>query len=316
MSHCRPRDHGAVADACPVCGETAIRGNGLRSPDRLHGVPGSFSVVVCAACGAGRTLPPASSEELGAFYPTSYAAHVLERVLLGRAQEHGRRLIVDRSFARAPLSALNRLPTGAVLDVGCGRGDLGAALVRRGWRVTGIDPSDQACAVARTRGMETRVATLESAMLADESFDVVVMSHSLEHVAEPRADLARVRRLLRPGGLLLISVPNFGSWQRERFGAEWFALDVPRHRTHFTPRSLAHALQGEGFELVSMRATSSSGVLVATLQYVVAGRLILTQAPAAWLSYVFAVLLAPVNRLGDRLRGGRALLDVVARRPV
>jgi 2-polyprenyl-3-methyl-5-hydroxy-6-metoxy-1,4-benzoquinol methylase len=170
--------------------------------------------------------------------------------------------------------------------------------------------------VARTRGMETQVATLESAMLADESFDVVVMSHSLEHVAEPRADLARVRRLLRPGGLLLVSVPNFGSWQRERFGAEWFALDVPRHRTHFTPRSLAHALQGEGFELVSMRATSSSGVLVATLQYVVAGRLIFTQAPAAWLSYVFAVLLAPVNRLGDRLRGGRALLDVVARRPV
>ena len=111
---------------------------------------------------------------------------------------------------------------------------------------------------------------LASARLTVDSFDAVVMSHSLEHVSEPRADLARVRRLLRPGGLLLISVPNFASWQREMFGSEWFALDLPRHRTHFTPRSLAHALRGEGFELVSVRTTSSSGVLVATLQYVLA----------------------------------------------
>jgi 2-polyprenyl-3-methyl-5-hydroxy-6-metoxy-1,4-benzoquinol methylase len=252
---------------------------------------------------------------LGAYYPDSYAAHVLDGGLLGRAQERGRRLIVDRSFARVPFSALTRVPPGAVLDVGCGRGDLGAALVRRGWHVTGIDPSAHACAVARMRGLETQVATLESATLTADSFDAVVMSHSLEHVPAPRADLARVRRLLRPGGLLLISVPNFASWQRELFGSEWFALDLPRHRTHFTPQSLEQALRGEGFELVSMRTTSSSGVLVATLQYVLAGRLILTRAPAAWLSYLFAALLAPVNRLGDRRCGDRALLDVVARRP-
>jgi 2-polyprenyl-3-methyl-5-hydroxy-6-metoxy-1,4-benzoquinol methylase len=260
-------------------------------------------------------LPHASADQLADYYPGTYSAHLLEGGLLGRAQELGQRLIFSRAFARVPLSALTDVSPGAVLDVGCGRGDLGAALLRRGWSVTGIDPSEHACAVARARGLDTRVATLETAGLADATFDAVVMSHSLEHVPAPRADLARAFRILRPGGLLLVSVPNFASWQRAVFGSRWYALDVPRHRTHFTGRSLAHALRAEGYDLVSLRTTSSSAVLVASLQYVLADRIVLTHGPTAWGAYGLHTLLAPANRLVDRLHGERALLDAVARRP-
>jgi 2-polyprenyl-3-methyl-5-hydroxy-6-metoxy-1,4-benzoquinol methylase len=274
-----------------------------------------FSVAVCDSCGAGATLPHATTEDLSSFYPDAYSAHLLESGLLGSVQELGQRLILDRALARPPLAALTKLAPGRLLDVGCGRGDLGAALVRRGWRVAGIDPSEQACAIARARGVDTCVATLESAPFEEAAFDAVVMNHSLEHVVDPRDDLARCYRLLRPGGLLIVSVPNFGSWQLEVFGSKWYALDLPRHRTHFTLRALGRALSAQGFEIVSLRTTTSTAVLVASLQLALLGRQVLTHGPSAWTAYGFSALLAPLNRIVDRVLGGRALLDAVARRP-
>jgi hypothetical protein len=134
-------------------------------------------------------------------------------------------------------------------------------------------------------------------------------------VPDPRGDLERVFRLLRPGGLLAVSVPNFGSWQRERFGSTWFPLELPRHRTHFTPRSLQLALEGVGFEVASMRPTSDAGCLLATWQYALFGRLVLTHGLRAWTGYGLSAVLSPLNRVLDRFRGQGALLHAVARRP-
>ena len=310
----RPKGrHGA--DNCPLCGSRPADTCLLRSGDRLHGAPGTFSVDVCRSCGAGWTQPPASEEELDDFYPHSYSAHRLQEGLLRSVQELGQRLMLNRALARPPLLALSDVPTGDLLDVGCGRGDLGAALVNRGWRVVGIDPSPAACAIAESRGLGTHIGTLESVTLAKQSFDAVVMNHSLEHVVNPLRDIAHAYQLLRPGGLIVVSVPNFASWQRVLFVSKWFPLDLPRHRTHFTPRSLHLALEREGFEILGLQSTSDSAALVATLQYALAGRLLLVRAPVAWLAYGFGALLSPVNRLVDRLHGQRALLDVVARRP-
>jgi SAM-dependent methyltransferase len=117
-----------------------------------------------------------------------------------------------------------------------GRGDLGLVLGERGWRVAGLEPSSDACAEASSRGVSTESGTLaESEELLGGDFDAAVFQHSLEHVAEPAADLAVARRLLRPGGLLIVTLPNFASTQARRFGSDWFHRDLPRHRTHFPP---------------------------------------------------------------------------------
>src|SRR5262249_9479546 len=157
------------------------------------------------------------------------------------------RMVFAYALARPPLRDVVGLTRGVMLDVGCGRGDLGEALARRGWRVAGVEPSAEACAVARQRGGDATAGTLQTASYEAEKFDAVVMRHSLEHVPDPIDDLVRVRRVLRPGGLLAISVPNFACWERRRFGAAWFHLDIPRHRTHFTPRALQLALERTGF---------------------------------------------------------------------
>ena len=70
----------------------------------------------------------------------------------------------------------------------------------------------------------------------------------LEHLDDPRAALERARSWLRPGGVLLVGVPNIATWQARIAGTRWFHLDAPRHRVHFTPPGLEAALTSAGFE--------------------------------------------------------------------
>ena len=110
----------------------------IHGRDRLHGVPGEFAVHVCPACGSGRTLPLVPTERLGALYPEGYNAYGLPDNPLLRAAATGLfRWRYWRALRRAPFAELLRRPPGRLLDVGCGRGDLGVTLASRGWRVTG-----------------------------------------------------------------------------------------------------------------------------------------------------------------------------------
>ena len=299
-------------DACPICGGPPADPCAIRTPDRQGVAPGSFCVAVCAECGAGWTLPRAAEEELAAYYPAEYQAYVLQQGLLGRVQRLGQRVVLDRALATTPLRVLRSVPPGTVLDVGCGRGDVAHALGRNGWRPIGIDPSAAACAAAASRGVDARVGTLATVELEPESVDAVVMTHALEHVPDVPGDLTRIYQLLRPGGLLVVTVPNFGSWQRARFGASWFPLELPRHRTHFTRHSLELALRRAGFGATEVTPGSDNGFAVlASMQYAIGGRLFLHRPPWAWLGYA----VWPINGVIDRFRGEGALLHAIARRP-
>jgi SAM-dependent methyltransferase len=306
-------DSGSVI--CPVCGSLPADPCLYSGPDRWYDTPGTFCVAVCSGCGGGWTLPPASTDELPDFYPGSYYAYALAKGPLATVQRVGQEALLRRALSRPPLRALAAMPIGVLLDVGCGRGDLGAGLLRRGWRVVGVEPSADACNVARSRGVDAEVGTLDSVAYDDESFDAVVMSHSLEHVVNPLADLGCALRVLRPGGLALISLPNFASWQRRRFGACWFPLELPRHRTHFVPRSLHLALSTAGFEVVSIGSQGDLTSLLSSVQYRLSGRLRLTNALAGWAGMGLSLALLPLTALADRAGEGGPELYAVARRP-
>jgi 2-polyprenyl-3-methyl-5-hydroxy-6-metoxy-1,4-benzoquinol methylase len=157
---------------------------------------------------------------------------------------------------------------GRLLDVGSGRGDLGVTLSPRGWEVTGLEPSPEACEEARSRDAATVQGTLSTARGAlGDGYDAVVFQHSLEHVAEPLDDLRTAGELLRPDGLALISLPNFGSWQARRFGSAWFHLDLPRHRSHFTSRRLEALVRRAGLSLAGTSTSCSADGLPMSLQY-------------------------------------------------
>jgi SAM-dependent methyltransferase len=138
---------------------------------------------------------------------------------------------------------------GRVLDVGCGRGVLLQEFRRQGWDVQGTELSDQAAAYARgVLGLPVETGSLDTIGFPANHFDAITLWHVLEHVADPQSLLSEVNRILKPGGVLLVSVPNFGSCEARLFRDRWFHLDVPRHVTHLTKGSLREALAVTGFE--------------------------------------------------------------------
>jgi len=135
-----------------------------------------------------------------------------------------------------------------LIDAGAGRGRFVAAARRAGWTAHGIEPSARGVAAAASvHGVALERATIEGAGVAPGSADAVVCWHVLEHVEDPAAALRAIHGWLRPGGALVVGVPNRASLQAWIGGPRWFHLDVPRHRTHFTPRGLRALLQRTGF---------------------------------------------------------------------
>jgi SAM-dependent methyltransferase len=273
-------------------------------------------VVRCPHCEAGLTLPLAEGPELSGFYPGSYAPYDLPRSgPAAVASAAIRAWQAWRQLRTPPLRALGALPPGRLLDVGCGRGDLGVALVRLGWSVAGVEPSAEACTVARSRGVDARVGTLADVELEPEVYDAVTFQHSLEHVAAPVDDLRRVARALRPGGLALITAPNFGCWQARRFRSRWFHLDLPRHRAHLTRAGLERALVRAGLEPLELSTSSSTVGLPGSVQYRVAGRCLFPSGTPLRLALAACALPYPLALAADRLAGEGDLLHAVARRP-
>ena len=300
---------------CPICG-AQLGEPTIHAPDRLHGTGGTHQVARCGVCGAGVTLPRVSDEALEAFYPDEYGPYSERMSPLERVASRMIRAWQGRSAMRAaPLAVLRDRQPGRGVDVGCGRGDIAAALVARGWAMTGVEPSASACAAAASRGIDARNGTLSTVALEPDRYDAALFRHSLEHINDPVDALGRVRSALVPGGLVLITVPNFGCWQARRFAGFWFHLDLPRHRCHFTTESLGRALSAAELEVVSVSSSSSTVGLPGSLQYRAFGRCMFPggfrlRAVAALCTLAFPLALAL-----DAATGGGDQLHVVARRP-
>jgi SAM-dependent methyltransferase len=300
---------------CPIC-SAALPEPAIRAPDRLQGTPGEHQVARCLDCGAGVTLPLVGDEQLGAFYPDGYGPYDERMSGLQRVVSRAiRALQASTALRTAPLSALRNRRPGRGLDVGCGRGDLLATLAGRGWEMSGIEPSPSACTAAARRGLDARCGTLSTVALEPGSYDAVVFRHSLEHINDPVAALRLVREALMPGGLVLITVPNFGSWQARRFAGHWFHLDVPRHRVHFTAPALERALAAGGLEPVAVSTSSSTVGLPGSIQYGVFGRCLFPGGLGLRVASGLATLTLPVSLALDRVAGGGDLLHAVAAAP-
>jgi SAM-dependent methyltransferase len=302
-----------VDPPCPCCGAHLDRTTSLRGPDRLHGTPGEFEVALCERCGAGVTMPPLPAAELASFYPDTYGPYdAAQGGVVGRISGLIQRWQGNLALRTKPLQAIAERPPGRLVDVGCGRGDLGVHLIGRGWAVTGIEPSANACEAARARGVDARRGTVETVELEEGQYDAAVFRHSLEHVTDPVAALGRARSALRPGGLVMLSVPNFGGRQARRFGSRWYHLDLPRHRVHFTADAIRRALERARLEPVSVTTSTSPVGLPASLQYAVAGRCLFPRGLPLRVAVGLCALAWPAARVADGLGGGD-VLDVVAR---
>ncbi len=203
-------------------------------------------IVVCTDCGLGRLEPLPDLQEVRSFYPDEYYGEPgtkfqpqVERLVRWVGERHVSFLSSD-------------LPAGArVLDVGCGRGVVLGALANRGFEVHGVEISKEATVGADPRA-EIRIAPkLSEAGYEAGYFDEVLIWHVLEHLHDPRGTLEEARRILRPGGRLVVAVPNFSSLQARWTGASWFHLDAPRHLYQFPLSALVRLVEDVGFAVES-----------------------------------------------------------------
>ena len=246
---------------CVVCGASEAAPLFVRG-DLMVGLLGQFRFVRCRRCGLEYLSP--RPLEITAWHPAQYAD-----CLAGTSGSIFRRWRVRRraTWAREAVQGT----AGRVLDIGCGDGGFLEELQHLGLDVEGLDFSPTAVALARQRGLRVLQGSVEDASYPAESFDLVVMRHVLEHLPNPAATLEIVRGWLRPGGRILIEVPNRDSLQRRLFGRFWHGYDSPRHFFAFTPRDLRTLLGGCGFRVVWLRQLFCPGSWVNSFQSLAAG---------------------------------------------
>jgi len=235
--------------------------------DRLFGAPGSWGIRRCDACSLLWIDPAPLPSELSKAY-RSYYTHAGEegsgsagcwirrRIdgLYGHLVHYSGLLRARRRLLRRPL---DRMPPGVALEIGCGDGSFLVQLQAAGWEVTGVDSDPLAAQAALDKhGITVQVGFFEECRFPEESFDLIVMNHVIEHVVDPVALLSRCAHLLREGGALLMVTPNGAGVGHALFGSSWRGLEPPRHLQIFSPRALASALARGGLEAVSLRTTS------------------------------------------------------------
>ncbi|MBC8104807.1 MAG: class I SAM-dependent methyltransferase [Cytophagales bacterium] len=239
--------------ACCVCG-TPKASVWRVAPDHILGGETRFRAVRCLRCGTARLDPRPSDAEMSRHYTTETYARAEDRD--GAPSELARRLNeYNRRLAARAAASLNRpVSESRTLDVGCGDGRFLAAMIALGGQAEGLETDPVAAALARRRtGGQIHEAPLEQASLPGASFDLVSLLHVLEHVPDPRVTLIEAKRLLKPGGTLLLALPNAGSLEASVFGSTWYPLDLPRHFWGFSPRTLARLVEECGFEAPAFR---------------------------------------------------------------
>jgi 2-polyprenyl-3-methyl-5-hydroxy-6-metoxy-1,4-benzoquinol methylase len=238
--------------ACPLCGGSDWMPV-VEAEDHDAAPPRSkFSVVRCRSCGLCVTNPRPAPAEIGKFYAADYSPYkIAERK---KSRRNGIKSRVPHSLSVFPRNyehgEFPPIGQNRVLDFGCGGGAFLLRMEERGWDVTGLDFSKATVERLRAElGLHVLEGTLPHPDLTPESFDLITLWHSLEHVHQPLDVLREAHRLLSPGGRVLVALPNIESLSFVWFGPDWYGLDVPRHVTHFSPTTLRRMLQKAGFRV-------------------------------------------------------------------
>ncbi len=269
----------AERERCPICGAVTW-GVLFRS--------GGYPIARCSACGLVRTLEVVEAGETQ--YPVFDQRETT--VMLGM------RALVEQ-LLRERMGLVRRVvPPGArLLDFGCGNGAFARLMARSGYDVVGIEPFSLGSPTVEQHLRLLR-APLEACAPTLGEFDVITMWQVLEHVRDPSAVLQSLLGHLQPGKVLVVSVPNFASWQSRLFGPLWFHLDPPRHISHFDRTALTTLLEKLDLEILTTRTFH--------LEY----------GPIGWIQSALNRVLRRPNFLYEFVKDRGALADVSTRETV
>ena len=261
----------APSPTCIACGGAGVPlYEGLT--DYLAGTPGSWRMVRCARASCGMLWldpKPLAADLIKAYasYHThgrhSRGAAELGLSALNAACKLASRLLelgsgLGRQRRRLRTMFLGGAMPGRLLEVGCGRGRFLDRMRRAGWRVQGTDFDPVVAQQVRDKyGLQVDVGDLVALGYPADTYDAIAMSQVIEHVHDPRALLEECRRVLRPGGRLVLSTPNAAGLAHQRDGRYWRGLEPPRHLHIFTPDALGACVRACGLEVELLQTLSA-----------------------------------------------------------
>ena len=233
---------------CPWCGSDKAQINLWLRDEFL--TKEEFHICECLNCGLLYTMPRPDKDKIGAYYKSDeyYSHQENKKGFIPKVYERVKSVNLKHKYKLAT----NGLQPGKLLDIGCGVGDFLHTAETHGWECTGVEPSDDAKAIAQKRMHAAILSSEDLEHLPDGSFDVITMWHVLEHVDDLKCQIVQLQRLIKHNGRIVIALPNYKSYDGQYYKELWAAYDVPRHLNHFNRCTLVKIFKTNGLEFVAM----------------------------------------------------------------
>lgn len=156
--------------------------------------------------------------------------------------------------------------TGRLLDIGCGIGFFLDEAKKRGWEVYGTEYSERLIGLLREKGITIHEGQLNSENYEEGFFDVVTSFEVIEHINNPISEINQIGKLIRKGGLVYITTPNFNSLLRRRLKIQYNVINYPEHLSYYTPRTLTKLFNSNGYKKLKVETTGISLTRLRTSQ--------------------------------------------------
>lgn len=227
---------------CPSCNSNEFKLECYAQDHRLDTPRDNFSLVKCSKCGFSYVnhIP----ENIGDYYPKDYYrpySHFFDKLLAPISSRMFSNIIKEIKKIKGDKAKL--------LEIGCGTGYFLRKLHDAGYDVTGIDCSENILSqVPNNLRSKIIIGDLIEQKLKDSSFDVVVMKQVFEHIPNIGEYADEIRRILKPGGIVYLEMPNYGAFEATLFGKYWYNLEIPRHLHQFTLHTFNYFFKKHGFE--------------------------------------------------------------------
>lgn len=231
--------------ACVICGSAKLTAVARFADAHM---------VRCATCGTRFARRAPSDSELDAHY-RAYGEWSDSEITRGRYRE----LLAGFERYRE---------RGRIFDMGCGAGYFLEEAGALGWAPHGSNVGEHSIAMCREKGLDVVEAPVPDGAFPDGHFDVATAFEVFEHLRDPGPEARSLARLLRPGGLLYCTTPNYDSLSRRLLGSRWRVISYPEHLIYFTAASLSGWLERHGFRTLSV---TSTGISLGDLRAAAAG---------------------------------------------
>ena len=227
--------------------------------DDRYAYPGIFTSMRCRECGHAFIQHDFTPEQLADMYSNYYPRTNFD---LDMHQPYKEQVGISAWLDGVKSSAFRWVPENVrVLDIGCGFGETLGYHMARGCDAYGVEADENIRRVADKFGYKVHVGLFDANLYEPDFFDYVTMDQVLEHVTDPLGTLKGVVRVLKPGGIAVVSFPNANGWGAKVFGRRWINWHAPYHLQFYSDESLKRLASEAGLEIVESRTITPSAWL-------------------------------------------------------